>query len=234
MGAASPIIVSYRRGGGYRPPPDREIVTILADGTFSLWRSIASTTYPPTAIGRFGGLLPADIVTVLKSEIAAAQAAGAYQHRSSPDVAAETVEIGQIRADLTVHDEPKNAWGPLVGRLRGFLLDLVRFPKAALMLTVSADGQQLQLVRQGAQSLRVDLSQVALKAALWKPAESVTLNEWSAEPVDLGGVVTTQPGWVLAIPLKAGFTVVSGTAVQASATLQLFDDSERVDGALST
>jgi hypothetical protein len=234
MGTAAPLIVAYRRGGGQRPPPDRETLTILADGTFVMWRSIASATYPPTAVGRFAGILPVETVAALKSEIDAAQTVGFYQLRSSPDSAAETIEIGQTRADLGTNNTPANAWGPLVARLRGFLLELVQFPQAALALTAAPDGQQVQLVRQGDQPLRIDLSAVTLHAALWKPAEYVTLKEWTGESANLGGIVTTTPGWTLDIPISAGFTIVKGSAVHASATLRLFDSEVPVDVALST
>ncbi len=51
------MIVTYRRVGGMQPPPDRELLTIDDDGSFTLWRSVGWATYPPTPVGRFSGRL---------------------------------------------------------------------------------------------------------------------------------------------------------------------------------
>jgi len=234
VGSPESIILTYQRGGGRTSPPDREYFYAHIDGTFVMWRSVAWATYPPTPIGRFAGLLSPEITADLKREVAAANAVGRINQRSSPDAPAETIETGQTRADVGIHDLPNSPWGPLFTRIRKFLLDLTKYPEAALALTVSADGQRVQLHHQGNQVLRLDLSAVVLQAALWKPAESVTLAEWTSRPINLGSDVNAAMGWSLDVPFKPDFATSAGSSVKVRATLTAFDSSSAVPVALST
>lgn len=227
------VLLTYLRGGG-APPSDNEYIYIQTDGVFAMWRSVAWATYPPTAIGLFGGKLAPDGIAALAQEVTAANAVGRLRQRSSPDAPAETIETREARADVGIHDKPDNAWGPLIARLRQLLLDLTRYPQAALALTLSADGQRVQLVHQGDQPLRLDLSAVTLKAALWKPAESITVAEWTGQPQNLGGMVNAGPGWTLDVPFNPNFSKIAGSAVKVSATLTAFDGDSARPAALST
>ena len=227
------ILLTYLRGGG-APPSDNEYIYVQTDGVFAMWRSVAWATYPPTAVGLFAGKLAPDITSSLAQEVTSANAAGRLRQRSSPDAPAETIETREARADVGIHDKPTNAWGPLIARLRQLLLDLTHYPKAALALSISADGQRVQLVHQGNQPLRLDLSAVTLKAALWKPAESITVAEWTGQPQNLGGMVNAGSGWSLDVPFKPDFSKSAGTAVKVSATLTAFDGDSARPVALST
>jgi hypothetical protein len=235
MGSPESVILTYMRGGGMPPPQDNEYFYAEDNGAFVLWRSIAWATYPPTPVGRFADRLPLDEIEALKREVKAAEAAGRLRQRSSPDSAVETIETpAGGRADVGVRDVPQNDWAPLVARLRKYLLDLTRFPEAALSLTLSEDGQHAALKRLGAQPLRIDLSQVMLKAALWKPSEQITLGEWSSGASNLGGIVNAEPGWTFELPFQPDFKRQAGDAVKLSVTLKLFDGEQSMLSVLST
>jgi hypothetical protein len=49
------MMIHYARSGGFRPPRDREILTIEEDGAFTMWRSVGSAVHPPSPVGRFAG-----------------------------------------------------------------------------------------------------------------------------------------------------------------------------------
>ncbi len=227
-------MVRYTRTGGRKPPRDREQFEIRADGSFTMWRSIGSASYPPSPIGRFAGQLDSTLQAELEREVTAAASTGNLKITPPPGAAIEKIEVGDVNATLGIHDEPDGAWGALVERLRELLNDLTNYPQSAIALEVQPGGHRAHLVHRGEETLRLDLSHLTIRAVLWqsyrKEADWRSSEGYTESPPDF----TANPGWSLELPFNHGFEVAEGHAVVAYVTLTAFDGKRPVPVSLES
>jgi hypothetical protein len=191
-------LVSYRRHGG-RPPPDRELLEVSDDGSFSMWRTIARAFDPPAPIGRFAGTLDPGALERLQAAAEDAARAGDLTEELPAGSAVEETAVGKRTATLPHTASPNGPWGELLGQVRPLLVELTGQPRAAVGLRL---GEGLQLVHLGAEPLRLGLGQVEVRAILWEGYEQRGTWRWagalSPDPVDAG------PGWMLEVPFEHG------------------------------
>jgi len=219
------MIVTYRRVGGIQPPPDRELLTIDDDGSFTLWRSVGWATYPPTPVGRFSGRLDSADVSTLQEEASSARTGGNVHLISMPGSAIEDIQISGAHGEIATHDTPDGPWAGLVAHVRQLLGDLTAHPRAAISLQVDPAGESARLVHLGSDALRIDLTALTVQAQLWRPADYGIVRTWNAAQVPALGVTTASPGWTFDLPFDHCFDVVEGTSVKAFVTCTLFDDA---------
>ncbi|MEW5988085.1 MAG: hypothetical protein AB1791_15750 [Chloroflexota bacterium] len=227
--------VHYERSGGRLPPRDREILEISEDGSFTLWRSVGWATHPPTPVGRFAGRLDTETHQALRVAAVAAVAAGDLHLVPKPDAAIETVQVDSAQAKMGTHEEPPGAWGMLMTHLRQLLGELTNQPQAALALEVVDSGRQARLVHLGHEPLRLDFTDLTVRAVLWEGHRKV--GDWWAvrgwRPSE-GAEVTATAGWSLALPFDHDFVLNEGREVTAFATLAIYDGERRVSASLNT
>jgi hypothetical protein len=223
--------ITYSRQGGFMPPRDDEVLHVGTDGTCNLWRSVGWDTRPPTPVGRFAGRLAADENASLQAEAIAAAQAGAFLQPILPDSPVETVTIDQLSSVLGVHGDPPGVWKPLVRHLRVLLVNLTRFPTAAIALKVAPDGKSARLVHQGSDAVRLDLSSLAVQATLREGGSQT--EEWHAPargPTDVTAVV----GWTYEIPFDHGFDIQAGRSVTARVYFVILDGERQVPASLDS
>lgn len=226
------MIVSYRRTGGQKPPRDREQLDIEKDGSFTMWRTVASATNPPTPVGRFSGQLDSPKLKSLESAVATAAQSGDLKITPVPGAANETITIDQIKASMGSNAKPEGAWARLTTDLRGLLVDLASFPQAAIAVEVASDGRTARLVHRGRDPLRLDLSSLTVRAVLWKNYQK--LGDWNASPTGSLGEVTANPGWALDLPFDHHFQVVEGSVVRAYINFEMFDGALKIPVSLTS
>ena len=218
------MIIRYARSGGQPPPPDREILTIEEDGSFTMWRSIGSAVQPPSPVGRFSGQLNDQNLVSLKAAIEAVNLEGDLVIKLKPGSAVVNIDTGQVKARMGNHDEPDNSWLQLAELLKGLLKQLSQYPEAAMILTVSDDGQKTRLKHLGRRSLQLDLSQLTVRAVLWegyKKVDDWTLSEGGAKEDD---PTTADIGWQMDLPFEHLFEPRDGQSVVAYVTLSIFHE----------
>ena len=217
-------LVLYTRTGGRLPPRDRERLEVFKNGEFEMWRSVSAASTPASAVGLFRGRVPDSLFHSLERLTLAAVQAGSLEIVPVPDASIDSIQIGNLDARLGRHDQPVGPWGQLVEVLRSALGTLADQAMAALYLDVSADGKKAQLRQQGAQSLRIDLSQLQVRAVLWRGRAKEGDWRLTQKPGDLLGQTEAAPGWVFELPFDHGFEVKAGQVVAAYVVLTLFDD----------
>ncbi len=220
------MIVSYLRAGGMQPPPDREELIIENDGSYRLWRSVGWATYPPTAIGLFAGKLEPDTVNALKIETAAANKVGKIKRIPMPGSPVEEINTGKARAEILDYVELEAGWKELVERLRQMLHDLTASPRAAIELHYLADKSEIELVHLGTTALKLDLSELVIKARHMDKKTISTVAEWQMDQNK--GKITAEPGWTLNLPIKPDFTLNDDSEILVFATFTIFDGNKRV------
>jgi hypothetical protein len=228
--------ITYRRAGGHMPPPDRELLTIQDDGSFTLWRSVNTP-----ACGRFAGQLTLDQWNALQAEGAAAAQAGSMARPILPDSAIETIQVGDSVARLGHTDTPDGAWGNLVTHCRSLVTDLLDAPQAAVVLEVAPGAAGARLVHRGGRPISVDLSRLAVRAVLWGGYYEQRGNWQWAAPLAPGargergtgpGRVEAGPGWSLDLNFAHGFTPGADEVVHTYVTFSVFDQEGLVDVSL--
>jgi hypothetical protein len=226
------MFIEFQRTGGM-PPADREYLKIEQDGSFSLWRSIGWTTSPPTPVGRFAGKLGQEEQARLQNLIEVVSLTGNLQLKASPDSSIDRIKTGSVNATLGANDEADEPWGSLIEQLREWLGDLTRSPRAAVALQVAPDGQSARLVQQGEQALRLDLSELTVRAVLWEGY--LTIEDWWAKiPSQELGEINTGSGWVLELPFQHNFTVGQEQEVIAYVTFTIYDEGIPVPVSMSS
>ena len=145
--SASGPLVSYRRQGGH-PPPDRELLEVSPDGSFTMWRTIARAFDPPTPVGRFAGTIDPDTLERLRAATEDAERAGDLTEELPAGSAVEETAVGKRRATLPHTASPDGPWGQLLRRVRPLLVELTASPQAAVGLRL---GDELRLVQLGAE-----------------------------------------------------------------------------------
>jgi len=131
-----------------------------------------------------------------------------------------------VSATLGIHDAGDGAWAALIQVVRPLLADLTRSPLAAIAL------HDAELVHQGTDALRLDLSSLAVRAVHWRDSDS--LGTWNGQVPDLGDDVEAGPGWRQALPLDHGFALQPGDRLAVRATFDAFDGEESVPVSVQT
>jgi hypothetical protein len=225
MGSPVGSLVHYTRTGGRLPPRDRERLTIFADGSFEMWRSVGAASQPPSPVGRFQGRVPGELFKTLEQQAAGAGTAGDLAVMPPPDAAIDRIQVAGAQASMGRHDQPAGPWGSLAETLRAALGVLTSQPAAALALQVSPSGTAARLVHQGSQRLRVDLRHLQVRAVLWNQRKKE--GDWRQQTSE-AEIVEAGPGWSFDLLFAHGFTVAPGLAVAAYVTAGLFDGEQLV------
>jgi hypothetical protein len=217
-------MISLTRSGGLRPPRFHEWLDIADDGTFQMWRSVGTATLPATPIGRFAGRLPDARRESLEEAARSAVREGSRQWSPLPDSPVDHLEVNSATATLGLHDKGDGAWATLIQLVRPLLADLTAAPAAAISL--EGDGVGAALVHQGSNPLRVDLSNLSVRAAHWRGGES--LQTWTSEDLSTQEEVVAESGWRFALPIDPGFESRSGDRVVVRATFAAYDGERMV------
>lgn len=225
--------INYHRRGGRKPPRDNEQLEIDENGNFTLWRSVGWATTPPTPVGHFAGQLPAAEHDALCQQATVAAADGNFKATPKPDAAIETIKVDDAQARMGNHEKPAGPWGDLADHLRQLLVDLTERPKAALSLELDKGGKTARLVHLGSDSLRLDLSDLTVRAVLWEGQRKA--GDWSA-PADKnkGKDTNASAGWSLDLPFAHGFDLGGNKEVVAYVTLTLYKGNQRIPVSLLT
>jgi hypothetical protein len=199
----------FRREGGL-PPPDHEVLTLRADGSFQLWRTIARASRPPSPVGRFGGRLDDAQWSGLARLIDTCRRAPAVELSLPPDAAREKVVLGKRISTWADDKLPPAPFDSLAGELRALLGTLTASPEAAITVEPGPAGPDgARLVHLGWGGLELDLSRARVRAVRWEGG--VPGQEWSAE---VGGPrsVTAAPGWTYPLPVTTAPDGAAGPA----------------------
>jgi hypothetical protein len=211
-------MLEYRRTGG-RQPSDFEVLRVGDDGAFTLWRTIAVASNPPTPIGRFAGSLSEDEAGPLRDAAAGVRGHN-LQLELPPGSAVERIATAGAVGTIPHSAEPDGAWGVLVAQCRGLLTALTDRPQAALALEVAPDGGLARLVHRGQQPLSVDPESLKVHAVLWEGYEQRGDWRWQAsqEPAE----VEAGPGWSLDLPFDHGLTTTATAELGVTVEVQVF------------
>jgi hypothetical protein len=229
MESRTDLMLRYTRQGGRKPPRDREILEIEPNGAYMMWRSVGSSSYPPVPIGRFSGELSADQLSELQAKVDAVKPIGKLEVTPPPGAAIEKIEGNKdLRLTCGAHDEPEGPWGELIEYVRELLDQLTESPQAVIALTVQQEGQKAQLTHRGSSPLRVDLSDLTVRAVLWEGYNNKGDWHWDKTGRELPSETTVNQGWSFDLPFGHGFEVASGQEVVAYVTFTAFDDKKPV------
>ncbi|MEI7744324.1 MAG: hypothetical protein WCK58_11335, partial [Chloroflexota bacterium] len=125
-------LLRYRRLSS-APPPDRELLTVEEDGTWSGWRSHGSV------VGRFAGRLSDDAhLRGLLGAVVGAPPPRVGELR--PDGAWERVLTDDAEMVVPAEAPVDGAWGALLDWCRLRLEGMTAEPVAAIVATVEASG----------------------------------------------------------------------------------------------
>lgn len=206
--------LDFHRAGGRTPPIEREILHIDADGSYTLWRTVAQG-----AVGRFAGTLTDDQQEALAADLEAMEGDPADEP-AMPGAPAEVLTYGgrTLRFGGAVPPPFTRAFD----RLRALLDTLMDSPSSALRLEV-VDGEA-RLVFAGDEPLDVDLSLATVTATLVGPGYDQRGN-WAGDTSELRaqGKAEAGPGWAVALPFETGFDPGPDEVVQVTVTLALQD-----------
>ena len=220
------MMVRYARSGGFRPPRDREILTIKDDGAFSMWRSVGSAVHPASPIGRFAGQLDDQILESLITAVKSVSLEGDLEIIPKPGSAIVNIETDRVRARMGIHDEPNNSWAELAELLQGLLGKLTSSPVAAVKLTVSESGKEARLIHLGQEPLLLDLSVLDVRAVLWEGHKKV--DDWSTS----GGIsgdnekILADLNWEMELPFNHQFDTSDEQSVVAYVTFSIYQKDQ--------
>lgn len=215
------MMIRYARSGGFRPPRDREILTIEEDGSFTMWRSVGSAVQPPSPVGRFAGQLDAPTLESLKASVKAVALEGDLAIKPKPSSAVVNIETDRVKARMGIHDEPVGSWAELAESLKGLLGKLTNSPVAAITLDVDEGGRYARLIHLGQQPLLLDLSQLEVRAVLWEGHMKV--GDWSTSSGDSGGngQISAELNWEMNLPFDHHFDLAGEQTVVAYVTFSI-------------
>ena len=217
-------MISLTRTGGMRPPRFDERLDIANDGTFQMWRSVGTATVPATPIGRFAGRLSDAKWESLEEASRGAVGEGSREWSPLPDSPVDRLQVNVASATLGIHDNGDGAWAALIQLVRQLLVDLTGVPAAAIAL--EADGGGAALVHRGSNPLRVDLSNLSVRAVHWRGSDA--LDTWTTDVPSLKEEVVAESGWRFALPMNPGFKSRPGDRVVVRATFAAHDGERMV------
>jgi hypothetical protein len=210
-------LVSYERSGGNQPADD-ERLTLDADGSFTLTRTVDGTK-----VGRFAGRLDRPTVDELSAAAEAAAAAGDLDEPPTMHGSAiEIIRTAASSASFPAESTPDGAWGALAKLMRRLLADAPAQPVAAVRLTVSADADAVVLEALGTEPVHLGLASATVDLTLFGADQT-----WIASHhVDIGGDddQKVSPGWRLDVPVEHDLELTTDRTVQVTVELDLADD----------
>jgi hypothetical protein len=210
------VIATYSRTGGRGLPPEAESLAIDDDGSIDLWRTSGTP-----AVGRFDGRLAADEIARLREVASAAEAARSVEVQMLPDASLVTVGAGAATARFGDGGPPPGPWGQLSAALADLLDRRLEEPVAAVALVLGADGRAARLEHRGSQAVAVDLSELVVRAVLWKGYYELA-GEWASPSAPGADArMTAEPGWSVDVPFDHGFELGAGRTLHASAAFGL-------------
>ena len=215
------MMIRYARSGGFRPPRDREILTIEEDGTFTMWRSVGSAVHPPSPVGRFAGQLDPQTRESLINAVTAVSLEGDLEIIPKPGSAIVNIETDQVHARMGIHDEPNNSWADIAKLLQELLGKLTSSPVAAMKLAVSEGGKEARLIHLGQQPLILDLSALSVRAVLWEGHKKE--DDWSTSGSMSGenDQISTGMNWEMDLPFDHQFDPTDEQSVVAYVTFSI-------------
>jgi hypothetical protein len=222
-------VIRLLRSGGLRQPRHHEVLEIVDDGTFTMWRSVSMGTPLPAPIGRFAGRVAQTDLQALTEAAQRAAAEGSRKWRVTPDSPVDRFEVDGADATLGVRDAGDGAWQALAGLVRPLLGELTRTPVAAIALQVDRGAT---LVHQGTEPLRLDLSTLAVRADQWRDDQLEAT--WMSTPKATSGEVVAESGWRLDVPFEHGFDLRPGDRVTANVTFAAHDGAQLIPVSLQS
>jgi hypothetical protein len=215
------MIVTFSRTGGRGQPPESEFLEIDDDGSLAIRRSSGTSR-----VGRFGGHLAGAELTRMEALAAAAEATGSIDAIQLPDSSLVTVNIGDAIARFGDGDPPSGAWSSLTEALGSLLDGRLDEPIAAIELVVGDHGHAARLEHQGTEALVVDLSDLTVRAVLWKGYYDLE-GEWQSGAGRRAEPTRVERGWSIDLPFDHGFELGVGRTLHASAAFGLVEDDRR-------
>ncbi len=226
---------ALRRSGGMPPAAD-ELLTVAADGSWTMHR-----TQAVGAVGTFAGTLDPAVVGRLAEPpadeagvgAAGVGAAGGPPPAMTPDAQTERVDLDGRGLTLGVYDEPPDAWAEQVRILRDLLDELTEQPVAAIALVVSVDPPSARLEHSGSAALTIGPAPIHVAVTIWG-ADGAILTQSGAQ-IEAGegsGRAEVGPGWRL--PLAVGdWAPEPGQWLQVEVSLEVTDDAGRRPASIS-
>lgn len=204
------LLVFERLAGS--PPPERELLTLEADGSAVAWLSNGP------AVGRFGGPV-VDLVAIRGAAEAVADLDVPGPIQVPPGAAIETIATAGRTARFVARRPVTGPWAPLVEACRSALKAISASPVAAIAGTVLPDGR-FRLDHRGTEALPVELASLQVRFTLWR--DGAEAGEGSAANAGQGRV-HAGPGWSLELAPELLDLTGGGTLV-AEATFVADDD----------
>ena len=162
-------------------------------------RTVGPATRPATAVGRFGGMLPAASVKLLADLAARLEGAPAERNPLPMDASVDelTVEGAGGTAAGPAGIAFSGAWGELARVVRGMLVDLAAHPLAAVALAWSDGGPCLE--HRGSEALDLVVNELVVHVGSIEPPVHVPGAAISGG--SSGGAFRAGPGWTVRLPL---------------------------------
>jgi hypothetical protein len=176
-------LLRYRRLAD-APPPERELLDIDEDGSFTMWRSNGPT------IGRFEGQVT-HIAELAGRAMAAASAAVPEAADIPADASMETVELEGGSLSVEAGEPVAGPWGEVLTACRSLLDALRDRPVAAVTLEI-VDAGHARLVHAGREVLPLELDYARIGVTAW--ADGQQAGSGGTEGLGLGRV-DAAPGW---------------------------------------
>lgn len=184
-GGTQVSLLRYRRLSS-APPPERELLTVEPDGSWTGWRSGGSM------VGRFGGrIADPDWLRALADRAAAGDAPAGGELPF--DAAYERIEAGGREASLRAGAGVPGAWGELVAWCRDRIDAMTLDPVAAIEVEPTSP-TTIRLRHRGTEVLPLELASLSVEVGWLR--DGVQVRSAMAGSAGLGRV-EAGPGWSL-------------------------------------
>ncbi len=212
------MIVTFSRTGGRGLPPESEFLEIADDGSLAIQRSSGTPR-----VGRFGGHLAEAELKRIRELAVAADATGSIDAIQPPDSSLVTVTVGDATARFGDGAPPPGPWSALAEALGSLLDGRLDEPIAAIELVVGDRGHAARLEHRGTEALVVDLSDLTVRAVLWKGYYELE-GEWQSEVGRRAEPTRAEHGWSIGLAFDHGFELGEGRTLHASAAFGLVEN----------
>lgn len=187
---------------------DNERLVIEDDGAFTLWRTVATATRPPTPVGRSAGELSQDNTNAVAVAVATATGAGpGHPGGAHPGSAFDRLTIRRVEAEVPADAHVDGSWADAYSVARRLLRELAMSPVAGVDLALSGGGSRL--IHVGAEPIELDLSELVVRAA--RIEDGAAVDHWESTAAG-PSVVVAEPGWFYELPFAHGFGNVAMNA----------------------
>ena len=213
-------LLTFRRIGS-APPPERELLAVEDDGSFTMWRSSGFV------VGRFAGRLP-DVEPLWALVAATAEVDPPSTTALPPGASGEKVIVGEVTASVEARRPVDGPWGALVDAARELLDRLIDQPLAAIAATLPSP-ELVRLAHAGSEPFAVEFENAALAVDLWRDGQLAG----QVERRDLGaGHVDAGAGWSWDLPV--GLDASGGGILRARVSFVARDEGVFVPLVAST